>query len=358
MFERRSTMSRKVFTAITVVILLLTIPVWRPKQREKTDLAAAAFASTNATSESEEIIAQSPAEPILQSPYNLAAERSAETRYYRMETEVVYLAEDGTRSVPVTVRLLLMCAPAGQSAQDGFRYTCVELTILRENELEVHVPALDGWSYLFKRADDGSFNHGGRVYGIDHGRFQGLKDHKGNALPPEGAYGMYNMFIDFHAFCNQFAERTMSKNGIQDLERIGQKIVHESAFSEPTMQLSDNIAEGSFFKNGEVTLEFKGLSAVDGVACALVGFDSGDSSFRFAVNPTPDTEIKTVGAAHYWGDLHIELDSGWVRKVAMGELTVSKVTLGSQKDIRSVMERSTTIRALDKDELDKLVGAD
>jgi hypothetical protein len=350
-------MSKRVFTTIIAVILLLTTSLWRSRQKGQTANAAAVQASTNVAPRNEAAAAQSAAQAILGKTYDLAPERSAESRYYCMETTVVYLAEDGTRTVPVSVRLLLMCVPAGQSAQDGFRYTCVELTILKENQPEVHIPALDGWSYLFKRADDGSFSRGGLVYGIDHRRFQGLKDDKGNALPPEGAYGMYNMFIDFHAFCNQFAERTLSKKGIQDLTRIGQKIVHESAFSEPTMQLSGNIAGGSFFKNGEVALEFKGLSVVDGVACALVGFDSGDSSFKFAVNPTPDMQIKTVGAAHYWGDLHIELDSGWVRKVAMGELTVSKVTLGSQKDIRSVMERSTTIEAMDKNEFEQLVGA-
>ena len=114
---------------------------------------------------------------------------------------------------------------------------------------------------------------------------------------------------------------------VLEAERIGKKIVHESAFSEPTLQLSGNISEGSFFRNGEVTLEFKGLSIVDDVACAIVGFDSGDSSFKFHIKPTPDMEIKTVGASHYWGDLYIELESRWVRKYEMGELTVSKVTL-------------------------------
>jgi hypothetical protein len=347
-------MSKKVFIAIIAAILILTTSVWRFEQKEKSASAATIFNPTNTASENEEIAAQSAAESVLQSTYNLAAERSMKSRYYRMETKVVYLGEDGTRTVPITVRLLLMCAPAGQSPQDGYQYTCAKLVIQRENEREVHIPALDGWSYLFKRTEDGGFNQRGLVLGIDHGKFQGLKDDEDNALPPEGAYGMYNMFIDFHAFCNQFAQRTMTKKGIQDLERIGQKIIHESAFSEPTMQLSGNISEGSYFKNGEVTLEFKGLSTVDGVACAIVGFDSGDSSFKFSVQPTPDMEIKTVGAAHYWGDLHIELDSRWVRTVEMGELTVSKVTLGDQQNIKSVMERHTTIRALDKDEFEKL----
>lgn len=337
------------------VTLLLTMPVKFSKQEEKSAVAATAFGSTDSATEKEEAVTQSTYESVLQSTYDLAAERSMKSRYYYMETKVVYLGEDGTRTVPVSIRLLLMCVPAGQSPRDGYRYTCAKLTIRKGNEPEVRIPALNGWSYLLKRTEDGGFHQGGLVYGIDHGRFQGLKDDKGNTLPPEGAYGMYNMFIDFHAFCNQFAERTMTKKGIQDLKRIGKKIVHESAFSEPTLQLSGNIEDGSFFKNGEVTLEFKGLSIVDGVACAIVGFDSGDSSFKFRIKPTPDMEIKTVGAAHYWGDLYIELDSRWVRKVEMGELTVSKVTLGSQKDINSVMERRTTIRSMDKDKFESLL---
>jgi hypothetical protein len=348
-------MSRKLSTAIIVVTLLLTMPVKFSRQKEKSVVAATAFGSANSVSENEESRTQSATESILQGTYDLGAKRSVKSRYYRMETKVVYLGEDGTRTVPVSIRLHLMCVPAGQSPQDGYKYTCAKLTIQKENEPEVHIPALDGWSYLLKRTEDGGFHQGGLVFGIDHGRFQGLKDDKGNALPPEGAYGMYNMFVDFHAFCNQFAERAMTGNGIQNLKRIGKKIVHESAFSEPTIQLSGNIEDGSFFKNGEVTLEFKGLSIVDGVACAIVGFDSGDSSFKFNVKPAPDMEIKTVGASHYWGDLYIELESRWVRKVEMGELTVSKVTLGNQKDINSVMERSTTIRAMDKDKFEKLV---
>ncbi len=350
-------MSKKIFIATIAVIVLLTTSVWCSKHEEKSVAASASvFVPTNLASENEDIAALSSAESILQRTYNLAAERSMESRYYCMETKVIYFGQDGTRTVPITIRLLLMCEPAGQSPRDGYRYTCAKLAIQKENEPEVHIPALAGWSYMFKRADDGSFNHGGLVYGIDHGRFQGLKDDKGNVLPPEGAYGMYNMFIDFHAFCNQFAQKTMTKKGIQDLEKIGQKIIHESAFSQPTLQLSGNIEDGSFFKNGEVTLQFKGLSIVDGVACAIVRFDSGDSSFKFSVNPTPDMQIKTVGAAHYCGDLYIELESRWVRKVAMGEMTVSKVTLGSQPDINSVMERSTTIRAMDKVNFDKLAG--
>ena len=348
-------MLKKLSIIMIVAILLLAIPVMSSKQKEESVVSAGEFDSTNSLLKNGSVGTQSAPESILGNTYDLSAERPMKSRYYCMETKIVYLGADGTREVPITFRLLLNCVPAGQSPQDGYRYTCAKIAIQKENEPEVLIPALDGWSYLFKRAEDGGFHHRGLIYGIDHGKFQGLKDGKGNALPPEAAYCMYNMFVDFHAFCNQFAERSMTGNGIQNLKKIGKKIVHESAFSEPTMQLSGNIEDGSFFKNGEVTLEFKGLSILDGVACAIVRFDSGDSSFKYNVKPTPEMEIKTVGAAHYWGDLHIELESRWVRKVAMGELTVSKVKLGDQKDINSVMERSTTISAMNKHEFETLL---
>lgn len=302
--------------------------------------------------ESAEIDTETVAESILQREYDLAGERSSEPRYYYMETKVVQFKEDGTRMPSYTLNLHLMCAPAGQSPQDGHQYTCVKYTFQSGDEPEVRIPVLDGWSYLFKRTKDGDFNQGGLVLGIDHGKFQGLKDSNGNDLPPDMAYAVYNTFIDFHAFCNVFAERTTAGKGIQDLKKIGQKIVHASAFSEPSTQLASNIADGSSFKNGEVTLEFKGLSVVDDVPCAVVGFDSGDSSFTMIIKPTPDMEIKTVGASHYWGDLHIELESKWVRKVAMGELVVFEVNMGAQGSINSVMERNVTIRAVDEDEFD------
>jgi hypothetical protein len=67
------------------------------------------------------------------------------------------------------------------------------------------------------------------------------------------------------------------------LKKIGDKIVHAAAFSEPKLNLA-----GSFFKNGEITLEFKGLSRVNGKSCALIGYDSGESSFKMVVNPIPE----------------------------------------------------------------------
>jgi len=150
-------------------------------------------------------------------------------------------------------------------------------------------------------------------------------DTGGIPLPPDKSYHVYNAFIDFHGFCNIFAERTEGGKGVQDLKSIGQKIVHEAAFTEAPVNLGSSIAEGSTFKNGEVTLELKGLSRVAGAACAMVGFDSGESSFKMTVKPMPDMEVRTVGSSHYKGDIYIDLSTNWVRKVTMDELVVAEV---------------------------------
>jgi hypothetical protein len=214
---------------------------------------------------------------------------------------------------------------------------------------EVEIPALAGWSYVF-RDESERIDGEGQVLGIPHDKFEGLVDSSGAPLPPGVAYAVYNSFIDFHAFCNNFARPVESGSGIQDLIGIGQKIVHAAAFTEPPVNLGSNIAEGSFFRNGEVTLEFKGLSAVAGVPCALVGYDSGESSFTMIMEPTPDMQVWAVGASHYYGDLYIELGSKWVRKATMGELVVTKVTMGDQKLPNAVIERSLTIETVPEDE--------
>ena len=118
-----------------------------------------------------------------------------------------------------------------------------------------------------------------------------------------------------------FAESTTEGNGIQNLKKIGQKIVHAAAFSEPPVNLGSNVSEGSFFKNGEITLEFKGLSVVNDRQCALLEYDSGESSFKIIMEPMPNMEIQTVGSSHYQGDIYKDLATNWVQKITMNEST-------------------------------------
>ncbi len=284
-------------------------------------------------------------ESLLQQPFDLASQRSSRTQYYRMETKLVAYAPDGRPTSRDTYRLLLRCVPGSQSGEDVDEYMCGRFTLQQGDSPEVGIPALAGWTYPFKRTT--GIDEKGQVFGIDHAKFEGLTDSSGVALPPDKAYLVYNSFIDFHAFCNEFSEPTTEGGGIQDLTRIGQKVVHASAFSEPPVSLGSNVAEGSTFKNGEITLAFKGLSLVDNAPCALIGFDSGQSSFKMFLEPVPNMKITTVGGSHYQGDIYIDLQSRWVRKVMMTELDVSETVLPVPPNkINVVHERSVIIKSV------------
>jgi len=281
---------------------------------------------------------------ILRQTFKLGGERSQQTQYFLMESKLLTYALDGKRVGTDVFRLRLKCVPAKAAGKDGDEYTCANFTVQISGEPEVEVPALKNWTYIFKTLPAG-LDEKGQVLGIEHARFENLVDAGGKAIPPDKSYHVYNAFIDFHGFCNIFAERVEGGKGIQDLKSIGQKIVHAAAFTEPPVNLGSSIAEGSTFKNGEVTLELKGLSRVAGAACAMVGFDSGQSSFKMTVKPMPDMEVRTVGSSHYKGDIYIDLSTNWVRKATMDELVVAESTLPMPPGkVNAVIERNIVIR--------------
>jgi hypothetical protein len=281
---------------------------------------------------------------ILRQTFDFAAPRSPQPQSFEMETVVITYGPDGKRVNTDILRLQLKGAPARVTGKDADEYTCVRFAVKFGDAPEVTIPALTNWTYPFKVTESG-MDEKGQVFGIDHAKFEKLLDANGQPLPVDKDYYVYNAFIDFHGFCNAFAEPTTGGRGIQDLKRIGDKIVHAAAFTEPPVNLGSGIAKGSTFKNGEVTLEFKGLSLVDGAACAVVTFDSGQSSFQMTINPMPNMEVRSVGASHYKGDLHIDLATRWPRKVTMDELVVTESTVpGLSNKIRAVIERNTIIR--------------
>ena len=287
-------------------------------------------------------------ESILAKKFNLAGERSQEIQYFLMESKLINYALDGTRIGTDIYRLRLKCVPAQIAGKEGDEYTCLRFTFQKGDDLEKAIPALENWTYVFKQA---GIDEKGQVFGIDHGKFENLVDTDGNALTPDKAYHVYNTFIDFHSFSNVFAEPTPTGNGIQDLKKIGQKIVHEAAFSEPPVNLGSNISEGSFFKNGEITLEFKGLSVVNGRPCALIEYDSGESSFKTIMKPASNIEIQTVGSSHYKGDIYKDLATNWVQKITMNEIVISETTLPMPPNkINSVIERNIIIRNISQKE--------
>jgi hypothetical protein len=288
------------------------------------------------------------ADAILRQTFDLAADRSPQVQHYVMESRLLTYALDGTRVGTDVYRLRLKCVPAGLSGKTADEYTCAEFTVQFAGSEEVPVPALRNWTYPFGPP---GIDDKGQVFGIDHGRFANLVDAKGTPIPPDKSYHVYNAFIDFHSFCNVFARPVEGARGIQDLKQIGDKIIHAAAFTEPPVHLGSSSAKGSTFKNGEVTLAFKGLSTVDGAACAIVAYDSGESSFKMLANPMPSMEVRSVGSSHYLGDLYIDLASQWVRKATMYELVVTETTVSTVPNkINGVIERDILIRNVSEKE--------
>ena len=284
---------------------------------------------------------------ILDKKFDLAGEHSQEKQYFLMESKLITYVLDGKRVGTDIFRLRLRCVPAKVVGKEGDEYTCVRFKLQQGDSLDVAIPALENWTYVFKPRIDEK----GQVFGIDHGKFEKLIDIKGNVLPQDKAYHVYNAFIDFHSFCNVFSERFPDGKGIQNLTKIGQRIVHGAAFTEPPVNLGSNIAEGSFFKNGKITLEFKGLSVVNSRHCALIEYDSGESSYKMIMKPAPNIEIQTVGSSHYKGDIYKDLATNWVQKVTMTEFVVSETTLPmSPNKINSIIERNITIRNVSEKE--------
>ena len=262
----------------------------------------------------------------LQGPFDLAGELKPEARYYIQESTVIRIGFDGKRISSETFTLKLKCIPAALSGKGGDEYTCAEMRIRSTDGTTATIPALAGWTYIFKNTPSGSDDQG-QVFGIPHAKFEGLVDSRGAALSAISSYPVYNSFIDFHAFNDAFARPALGGKGIQDLKAIGQSIRHAAAFSEPPVSLGQGIKEGSVFRNGDVKLVLKGVGLVDGAACAVVGFDSGESTLRMIVAMTADKDIETVGGSEYIGDIYIDLATRWVRKVTLDEFVLTETRL-------------------------------
>ncbi len=290
---------------------------------------------------------------ILRQTFNLGGERSQQIQYFMMESKLLTYALDGKRVSTDVFRLRLKCVPAKTAGAKGDQWTCTRFTVQLGDEPEVEVPAIKNWTYVFKVPPTG-IDDKGQTLGIDHAQFANLVDASGKAIAPDKSYHVYNAFIDFHGFCDIFAERIGGGKGIQDLKHIGQRIVHAAANTEAPVNLGGSIGEGSTFTNGEVTMELKGLSRVARAACAMVGFDSGESSFKMFLKPAPDMEMRTVGSSHYKGDIYIDLLTNWVRKVTMYELVITEVTLPAPTGkVNAVIERDIVVRNVSAEEFER-----
>jgi hypothetical protein len=224
------------------------------------------------------------------------------------------------------------------------------------------IPELAGWSYIYKEIASG-IDEAGQVFGIPHAKFLGLKTSRGRTLGTVEGYYIYNSFIDFHAFADVFARPVDGGVGIQDLKAIGQMVRHAAAFSEPPVNLGEGIKKGSVFRNGDVRLVFKGVSVVDGEACAIVGYDSGESTLKMIVPMGPDREVVTEGGSEYIGDLYVDLATRWVRKVTLDEFVVTETRVpamgqaaggaGQGQKIQAYTVRHLLTRLVGKEEFER-----
>ncbi|MCR4410064.1 MAG: hypothetical protein QHH43_06110 [Candidatus Saccharicenans sp.] len=293
----------------------------------------------------------------LKGPFNLAPGRSPEVQYYLQETRLIQLGFDGLRRSEEVYSLKLKRVPAKLAGQDGDVCSVGEFSLKFGDKKSVTVPGLAGWSYVFRQIV-GETDKKGQVFGIPHDRFENLMASDGQKLSTVTGYAVYNSFIDFHGFCDVFAWPAEG-GGIQDLKYPGQSVRHAAAFTEPPVNLGQGIKEGSFFRNGEVRLVFKGVGLANGSACAIVGFDSGESTLKMIMPAPQGGEIVTVGGSEYLGDIYLNLKTGWVELILLDEFVVTETqlppSLGGQK-MPAYNVRHLTIRKISREEFEKKLG--
>ena len=293
----------------------------------------------------------------LAGPFDLAGDPKPEVRYYIQETQFVHIGFDGRRTGLETYTFKLRVVPAALSGKGGDEYTVREVLIRSgDNEPEA-IRELAGWSYVFGAGDDG-IDEKGQIFGLPHAKFESLTTSRGAKLGGIASYPIYNSFVDFHSFCDVFARPMKGGAGIQDLKAIGQSIRHASAFSEPPVNLGEGIKKGSVFRNGDVRLVFKGIGLVDGAACAVVGYNSGESTLKMIVAMAGGQDIVTEGGSQYVGDIHIDLATHWVRKVTLDEFVVTETRLpaagpGAGQKIQAYIVRHLLTRMVGREEFEK-----
>jgi hypothetical protein len=288
---------------------------------------------------------------MLKQEFKLTPQHSKDTQYYEMISRLQPHSLDGTPQGWDVYHLILRCVPSKDPSK-GDEYTCLRFTVAINNKPEVGIPTLTNWKYYFSLTPNARDDRG-YVFGIDHAKFEKLSDANGNMVPVGNTYHVYNAFIDFHSMI-LFSERSAGGKGVQDLKWIGDKVQHAAAFSEAPVNLGAQVAEGSYFKNGEITLAFKGLSIENDKTCAILEYDSGESSFYMKMKPTPTSEIPTKGSSHYWGDIFKDISGGWIQKATLHEMVVSETTIpGMTNKVNMVVERSIEIRNVKSSQANK-----
>jgi hypothetical protein len=246
-----------------------------------------------------------------------------------------------------------MVEPGERSAGEADTFTCASFSIQREDDPEATIPSLQGFSYKVNKRllDKAGLDEQGQLYGIPEAEFEELIDSNGEKLPFEVGYQVYSAFFYFHGY-SDYPEPAAEGKGLQHLTRIGDKVVHDAAFQETTIPGSLAV-KGSFWKNGEVTLEFKDLGDVDGKSCGILGLDWGECTWAMPMTIMRPMRLKMAGASTCRGDIYLDLESKLVRRLVT---TLSEETVTTMWGIpvdRSKPVTTLSIRAMAKHEFNQ-----
>ena len=292
----------------------------------------------------------------LDGPFDLSIDRKAEAQYYHMQTRFIHIGFDGKRTGLETYLLRLGCTPAAISGKTLDEYTCREFGVQLGSDRLATLPVLQHFTYQFDYLS--GVGGKGPMFGIPQEPFEGLKDDRGNRLAPDVCYATYNNFVDFHALSDVFPRPLKHIKGIEELKAVGDRIVYPGAFTEAPVSLKGVVRPGSVFRNGELSLELKGVSPVDDRPCALVNYDSGESTLRMAFMQGETEDMVTEGGSEYTGDLYIDLESGWVRKVTLNESVVTQSnTVSRPNKIPGYTVRHILLRLISQQDFEKPISA-
>jgi len=260
----------------------------------------------------------------LRVPFDLSSERRREAQSFSMSTEYVHLGLDGRRHNVESYALRLQYAPKTSPAGTADQFTCSELQLRVDEGAPMSIPELKNLVYVFDPTSSAP------LWGIPQERFMSLTVGD-TPLPFSVRYASYINFIDFHSFNDILTRPIKRGRGIQGLTEIGQRIVHPLSFIEAPLSFGAEIGPGSTFRNGEVTLELKGVSVVDGAACAIVAYDAGESKLKMNTRDATGAESVTEGGSHYKGDIHVDLATRWVRRATLDEYRTTETSTLAQR---------------------------
>lgn len=289
---------------------------------------------------------------ILTKEYDFSGTRSSETQFYLVQHEVVTHTSNGKRKAVDIYKMHLACEPGDRTAEEvADKYTCVDFSVKRKDALEVSIPSLDEWSYAFSKQllNEEGLDSQGQIMGISHAKFNNLTDSTGTKLPIELPYQIYSAFTYFHTCCNMLTEPDQFRGGIQDLKRVGDKVIDDTYYELP-IDLGENILKGSTYKTGETILEFKGLSSVNDAACAIIGYEEVGSSWTAYIQAAPLMKVKTTGGTQIRADIYLDLASLWVKKASYIVTDITKTTLfGIPVEIATIVTTHTIKKVPEKE---------